>query len=71
MRMTRGKGIADDTGSVNMVARIQEVTECLAYNTYHPVRHAMLEANIHHSLIPPKVNINSPRDMSSSYSCTI
>ena len=57
MRLSRGKGIGDDVGTMNIIARIQGVTKGLVYNSYHPVGNTMPEVGTPHCLIPPMMNI--------------
>ena len=56
MKMSRGKGIADETGLVSTVARMQGVIEGPVYNPYHPSVHAMPEVSITYYPIIPMVN---------------
>ena len=56
MRLSQGKGIVDDVGLVNTVARTKGVTEGLVYNLYHPIRHTLPEEGTPHCPIPPMMN---------------
>ena len=56
IRMSRWKRIVEDIGLVNKIARMQGITKGPAYNPYHLVEHAMLEASTPYYPIPPMVN---------------
>ena len=55
MKMAREKGTVDDTGSVNTVARTQEVKEGLMNPSANFITH---DAGTFHYSIPPLTNVN-------------
>ena len=56
MRLSRGKKIVDDVGSMNIDARTQRVTEGLVYNPYHLVGQTIPEVGTLHYSIPTMMN---------------
>ena len=56
MKMSQGKGIVDDAGSINTTSRTQGVTEIPTYTYYHFTGHAMPNTNAFYFLIPPLVS---------------
>ena len=53
MRLSRGKEVVDDFGSVNIAAKVQGVTEG---PMYHPASFAMPEVETSHCPIPSMLN---------------